>query len=305
MGCEKPFLSVYGHVTVDQIIAIKRFPEINESVDVISKNTTLGGTGTNIAMTAARLGVPTAVCAFVGEDFPTRYEDEMKDSGLIMNELVCVSEYESSLAMVINDAELLQKVIFYQGPQGSASKLNRVLKQNASRSAYVHFCTGEPDYYISVMKAIGGSGPSVAVDPAQEVYKMWDKDKLEDALALSDSLFCNEYEAKTIEKYLGIKDVMDIDKKLVVRTEGKNGSTAKIDGEVKCVPMIEGKAFVDATGAGDAFRAGFYCGLYNGYDIYESLILASATSSFVVEKVGALTNTPKWEDVLKRADRYL
>ncbi|MDR0508509.1 MAG: PfkB family carbohydrate kinase, partial [Candidatus Methanoplasma sp.] len=71
------------------------------------------------------------------------------------------------------------------------------------------------------------------------------------------------------------------------------------------IPVIEGKAFVDATGAGDAFRAGFYCGLYNGYKIHESLILASATSSFVVEKVGALTNTPKWEEVLERADKYL
>jgi sugar/nucleoside kinase (ribokinase family) len=305
MGGEKPFLSVYGHVTIDQIISIKRFPEINESVDVISKSTTLGGTGMNIAMTSARLGVPTAICAFVGEDFPVKYEGEMKDSGLFMDEFVHVSEYETSQAMVINDEELLQKVIFYQGPQGSASKLNRILTGNASSSSYVHFCTGEPEYYISVMNAIKDAGPSIAVDPAQEVYKMWDKKKLEDALALSDSLFCNEYEAKTIEKYLGIKDVMEIDKSLVVRTEGEKGSTAKIDGEVKRIPMIKGKAFVDATGAGDAFRAGFYCGRYNGYDAHDSLILASATSSFVVEKVGALTNTPRWEDVLQRADRYL
>lgn len=305
MGGKKTFLSVYGHVTVDQIIAIKSFPKINESVDVVSKKTTLGGTGTNIAMTAARLGVPTAICAFVGEDFPEMYVNEMRESGLIMSELVRVSEYETSAAMVINDADLLQKVIFYQGPQGSASKLDRILAENASMSSYAHFCTGEPKYYVSVMKTIRGSGPSIAVDPAQEVYKMWDKKKLEDALELSDSLFCNEYEAKTIEEHLGIDDVMEIEKDLVVRTEGKNGSTAKIDGKVERIPMIEGRGFVDATGAGDAFRAGFYCGLYNDYDIRESLVLASATSSFVVEKVGALTNTPKWEDVLQRADRYL
>ncbi|AIZ57049.1 putative sugar kinase [Candidatus Methanoplasma termitum] len=304
MGGAKPFLSVYGHVTVDQIIAIKRFPEINESVDVISKSTTLGGTGTNIAMTAAKLGVPTAICAFVGQDFPVRYENDMKESGLIMDEFVHVNEYETSQAMVVNDSELLQRVIFYQGPQGSASKLDRLLNGNASRSAYVHFCTGEPDYYISVMGTING-GPSIAVDPAQEVYKMWDKAKFEKALPLSDSLFCNEYEARTIEKYLGIKDVMEVEKDLVVRTEGSKGSTAKIKGEKVSIPVVKGNAFVDATGAGDAFRAGFYCGLYNGYDVHRSLILASATSSFVVEKVGALTNIPRWEDVLHRADRYL
>ena len=305
MADVRPFLSVYGHVTIDQIISIKRFPELNESVDVLTKNTTLGGTGSNIAMTAARLGVPTAICAFVGDDFPPKYEEDMEDSGLIMDEMVRVSEYESSQAIVINDAEMKQKVIFYQGPQGSASKLNNMLKENALRSSHVHFCTGEPDYYLSIMEAMEGTAPKIALDPAQEIYKMWHKDKILKALSFSDSLFCNEYEARTIEKILGIKDVMDVDKDLVVRTEGEMGSTAKIKGEVLRIPVIEGRGFTDATGAGDAFRAGFYCGLYNGYDVHESLILASATSSFIVEKIGALTNTPKWEEVLERADRYL
>ena len=302
---KRPFLSVYGHVTIDQIISIKRFPRINESVDVLTKNTTLGGTGTNIAVTAARLGVPTAICAFVGKDFPSRYGDEMRDSGLIMDELVEVGEYESSQAIVVNDSEMTQRVIFYQGPQGSASKLNNMLVQNSLRSSFVHFCTGEPDYYVSIMKELGRAGPKIAFDPAQEVYKMWDGSRIRAALDRSDMLFCNEYEAEVIEKSLGIKDVMDIEEGLVVRTEGERGSTAKIDGEILHIPLIEGNRFVDATGAGDAYRAGFYCGLYNGYDIRGSLILASATASFIVEKIGALTNTPKWEDVLRRADRYL
>lgn len=305
MDRKGPFLSVYGHVTIDQIISIKRFPKINESVDVISKNTTLGGTGTNIAMAAAKLGVPTAICAFVGEDFPERYEDEMKTSGLFMNEMIKVNEYETSQAIVINDSQLEQKVIFYQGPQGSASKLNIALTDNARSSKYVHFCTGEPEYYISMMKMIRPYGQNISIDPAQEIYKMWDTEKMDRALSLSDNLFCNSYEAKVIEEYLGIQDVMDLDKELVVRTNGEKGSVAKIKNEIVEIPMIKGNGFTDATGAGDAYRAGFYCGLYNGYDTHDSLILASATASFVVEKVGALTNIPEWNDVLKRAKGYL
>lgn len=302
---ENPFLSVYGHVTIDQIISIRRFPNMNESVDVLSKNTTLGGTGTNIAVTAARLGVPTAICAFVGEDFPPRYEEEMRDSGLIMDEMVRVGDYESSQAIVINDSEMKQKVIFYQGPQGSASKLNNMLTGNALRSSHVHFCTGDPDYYISIMETISGAGPKISFDPAQEIYKMWDGERIRKALSSSDALFCNEYEAKIIEKNLGAEDVMGIEKDLVVRTEGENGSTAKIKGEIVKIPAIRGENFEDATGAGDAYRAGFYCGLYNGYDTYDSLVLASATASFAVEKIGALTNIPEWEQVLERAGRYL
>ncbi|MCL2032282.1 MAG: PfkB family carbohydrate kinase [Methanomassiliicoccaceae archaeon] len=305
MAGERPFLSVYGHVTIDQIISIDRFPEINETVDVLSKSTTLGGTGTNIAMAAAKLGVPTAICTFVGEDFPGRYEDEMRASGLIMDEMVRIEGHESSQAIVVNDSKMRQKVIFNQGPQGSASSLNNLLTKNASASPYVHFCTGEPDYYISVMKAIRGAGPRIALDPAQETYKMWDTEKMRNALCFSDALFCNNYEARVIERYLGIENVLDIEKGLVVCTEGEKGSAAKIDGERIRIPAVKGKTIRDATGAGDAYRAGFYCGLYNGFDKRESLILASATASFVIEEVGALTNIPEWEEVLERADGYL
>ena len=305
MADGKPFLSVYGHVTIDQIVSIERFPEMNESVDVISKNTTLGGTGTNIATAAATLGVRTAICAFGGDDFPANYESRMRDSGLIMDEMIKVGEYETSQALVINDLEMRQKVIFYQGPQGSASKLNNLLTKNASSSRYVHFCTGDPAYYISVMENISGSNAMVSLDPAQEIYKMWNTEKIKNALEFSDALFCNNYEAKVIERHLGIKSVLDIEKDLVVCTEGEDGSVAKIGGEIIRIPVIKGKAVKDATGAGDAYRAGFYCGRYKGYDVRESLVLASATSSLVVEEVGALTNLPTWDSVLERADRYL
>lgn len=299
-----PFLSVYGHVTVDQILSVKRFPELNETVDVVSKKTVLGGTGTNIAVTAAKLGVPTAICAFVGEDFSPIYEGFMTGSGLMMDDFVKVGEYETSQAMIVNTEKMEQKVIFYQGPQGCASKLNRPLMKSALKSKHVHFCTGEPEYYLSIMEQLQGKGIGIAVDPAQEVYKMWNKDKIDRAVDLSDALFCNDYEAKVIEKYLGIGDVMAINLPVIVRTLGDRGSIAKVDGKLYEIPAVKCTP-VDPTGAGDAFRAGYYAGLYHNYNKVDSLTIAAATSSFVVEKVGALTNTPTWKQVLERAEKYL
>lgn len=305
MSGKRPFLSVYGHVTVDQIISVRDFPRLNESVDVISKSTLLGGTGSNIAVNAAGLGVPTAICAFVGEDFPINYEKFMIDSGLIMDDFVRVKEYESSQAIVLNNEKFEQKVIFYQGPQGYAGELDIMLLSSAMASEYVHFCTGEPEYYISVMGALDKSDCKKALDPAQEVYKMWDADKMMRAMSHSDSIFCNEFEAKYIERYAGVENIMDLDLPLVVRTEGEGGSTAKIGGEILKIPAIKGGKVADATGAGDSYRAGFYAGMFNGYDTYESLILASATASFTLEKVGALSNIPSWDCVLDRAKEYL
>lgn len=304
-GGRVPFLSVYGHITVDQILSVKRFPNINETVDVIDKRTVLGGTGTNIAVTAAKLGVPTAICTFVGEDFSSSYEGFMRGTGLIMDDFVKVPDYETSQAIILNNESLEQKVVFYQGPMGNASHLGKVLYKSASESQYVHFCTGEPEYYLSVMNMLSGKGPHMSVDPAQEVYKMWDRDTISRAVDKCDSLFCNDFEAKVIEKYLDIGDVLSINIPVVVRTLGDRGSIAKVEGKLYEIPAVKADKVVDATGAGDAYRAGFYAGLYHGMSIVDSLTVASAVSSFVVEKVGALTNTPTWEQVMERADNLL
>ncbi len=305
MSTKKPFLSVYGHITIDQIVSVGRFPNLNETVDILSKTTTLGGTGANIAIAAAKLGVPTAICAFIGSDIPMKYVKEIEDSGLITDELVTVTDFETSQCTVLNDADLKQKVIFYQGPQGYASRLGKELLNNARSSEWVHFCTGEPEYYLDLMTQLSGNSARISFDPAQETYRLWPEYRLSKAIPLADAVFCNEYEAKVIEERTGLDSVLDLDKSLVVKTMGAAGSIARIDGEVVEIPCVPSAGPVDATGCGDTFRAGFYSGLYHGYSVKESLILASAVSSFTIERTGALTNIPDWSAVEERAAPYL
>lgn len=305
MSTKKPFLSVYGHITIDQIVSVGRFPNLNETVDILSKTTTLGGTGANIAIAAAKLGVPTAICAFIGSDIPMKYVKEIEDSGLITDELVTVTDFETSQCTVLNDADLKQKVIFYQGPQGYASRLGKELLNNARSSEWVHFCTGEPEYYLNLMTQLSGNSTRISFDPAQETYRLWPEYRLSKAIPLADAVFCNEYEAKVIEERMGLDSVLDLDKSLVVKTMGAAGSIARIDGEVLEIPCVPSAGPVDATGCGDTFRAGFYSGLYHGYSVKESLILASAVSSFTIERIGALTNIPDWFAVEERAAPYL
>lgn len=300
----KPFLSVYGHVTVDQIISIDRFLPPGITADALSKKTTLGGTGPNIAVAAARLGCPTALCAYVGPDFPRKYMDLIEESGVITDDLVVLDGEETSTCVIVNDSELNTRVFFYQGPQGHADSLGVRLTSMARSSEHVHFCTGQATHYISLMEEFRG-GPSMALDPAQEVHRVWNPDLIRRALPMADALFCNELEAETLCRYLGLKDILDADVGLVVNTLGDKGSRARFGDEIAEIPIIPGGDPVDVTGAGDTYRAGFYAARYRGYGIPESLVIASAVSSFVVEKVGALTNIPTWEQAIERAEPYI
>ncbi|MDR2866954.1 MAG: PfkB family carbohydrate kinase [Methanomassiliicoccaceae archaeon] len=300
-----PFLSVYGHITIDQIMAVDEFPPNSVSVNVLSKDMRIGGTGTNIAVTAASLGVPTALCGFVGNDFPKVFTDIITSKGVITDEFITMDGQCTAQALIVNDFNKEQRVFFYQGPQGSASDTNIVLKKNAGMSKYVHFSTGEPDYYINIMRSVKDRDRNIAFDPAQEIHKVWNREKFMTALKLSDIFFCNKYESASALKYTESSSLSEIKAKMAVCTEGAAGSEMYVNGKVTKIPVIKARRTVDNTGAGDAYRAGFYAGKYNGHSDIDSLIIGAATASFAVEETGALSNLPTLDMVMERADRYL
>jgi sugar/nucleoside kinase (ribokinase family) len=222
-----------------------------------------------------------------------------------MDEFITVHGWETSTAIVVNDSNLDQKVLFFQGPQGYATQIGIRMTKMASQSKYVHFCTGEPKYYISIMKAIHNPGMKIAIDPAQEVHRLWNSVNLPEAMNYADYLFCNRYEADSVIRHLGIDSIGDTGKELMVCTKGREGSTAYHDGKEFNVPLVKGGKEADATGAGDSYRAGFYAGLYHGMSVRDSLVMGSAVASFTVEKEGAMSNIPTWEQALERAKKYL
>ncbi len=186
---------------------------------------------------------------------------------------------------------------------GSATKSGIGLLKNASESKLAHFCTGDPDYYPGIMGSIGDKS-NVALDPSQETYRFWNEDRLKAGLSRADALFCNEYEARTIEERTGVDSVFELDMEIVVMIEGEKGSKALVGREVIEIPCVPSECVANPTGCGDSYRAGFNSGPYHGYSLEESLVLGSSTASFVIEGVGALSNIPTWEMVEERAKPY-
>ena len=60
---------------------------------------------------------------------------------------------------------------------------------------------------------------------------------------------------------------------------------------------------VDATGAGDAFRAGLLYGLLRGFDLPRSLCWGIATGSLKVQNLGAATTLPDFKEIESLATR--
>jgi sugar/nucleoside kinase (ribokinase family) len=301
-----PFLCVCGHTNLDYIITLDHFPPKNTSINVLEKKLYFGGTAANVATLAAGLGVPTSLVSYVGSDLPGEFRSMMVEKGVDLSDLVEVQGSDTPTVWVMSDREHDQIAFVYQGAMGRMDEMEPRLDQ-AGQAKYVHIMTGRPKHYISMVKGLQGLGASISFDPAQEIHHVWDAVAFREMLDQAEAFFGNENELRTALSYMAMERPEQLLSHvgLVVITRGARGCLVLTQEETLHVPAVRPKAVVDTTGAGDAFRAGFYAGLYRGKGMRDCAVYGAATSSFVVEARGALTNIPTWDQVRGRADPYL
>lgn len=302
----RPFLTVYGHVCLDQIMSLERFPEANTSVDIVEKHRYFGGTGANIATVAASLGVPTALVSYVGSDLPDEFRRSMESRGVDLSEVETVDGYETSTVMIVTDEEQNQVAFVYQGPMRDMDDFD-LLTARASESSIVHISTGRPGYYLRLMERLRSSGKEISFDPAQEIHHIWSAETFPRGISLADTFFCNANELRTALRYLGMERPEELlgKVKTVINTRGGEGSIAYTADGARSVLAARPGAIVDPTGAGDAFRAGYYAGRYYGHPLEECLAYGNAAASFALEAKGGVGRVPTWEMVEKRAGPLL
>jgi sugar/nucleoside kinase (ribokinase family) len=302
----EPFLTVYGHTNLDYIMNLRQFPPKNTSVDVLEKKCYFGGTAANVATMAAALGVPTALASFVGPDFPNEFRSLMRGKGVDLDDLVVVEGYETPTVWIVSDADHDQIAFVYQGPMGVMDEMP-LRMDKALRSQHVHIMTGRPAYYLRLMAQLKKAGRTIGFDPAQEIHHVWDGERFDQAIRMADTFFGNENEIRTALRYSARNEPCDLLEMVetVLMTLGPKGSQIISRQGQSNISAIPGKEIVDTTGCGDAFRAGFYAGLYRGYSLKKAAVIGSAVASFIIEQKGALTNIPNWEQVQDRAEAYL
>jgi sugar/nucleoside kinase (ribokinase family) len=84
---------------------------------------------------------------------------------------------------------------------------------------------------------------------------------------------------------------------MVVTTDGPQTVHALDAGGRGFLIQPPAVATVDATGAGDAFRAGLLYGLVQGFDLPQSLRWAVACGSLKVQNLGAATTLPDFREI--------
>lgn len=272
------FLAVFGHVAIDVTMKVDFFPT-KGSVAINSLKESFGGTAGNLAMIGAKLGLPFHLYSAVSDKSHDKYLKFLKQIGADISHLYVDTEDMGPIGYAASNG-VEQIYYFYQGPMGKS--LEGRISVDPEGYQWVHFGTGLPSDYISISKRCQGS--RIVFDPGQEINYRYEKENLGKMLEISHLSIMNESESTLAEEILGIGKgrLHDHCKELII-TRGSKGSSYFHDGERQDFPSKKVENPFDTIGAGDAFRAGMYYGLWKGQSMEKAIEIGTAVSAEAIK----------------------
>lgn len=255
---------------------------------------TSGGGGTNTAATFENQGFKVAYCGMVGHD---------NSGSLIINELkkygIDTSLIKKTKNMPTTTSVLLmppggdRTILVYRGASDLLEKKDIPwYKIKKTKWLYLAPFAGKlTELTEELINFAKKNKIRVAFNPGYNQLTLQEP-VLQNILKQIDVLILNREEASLLTKIPYQKEA-EIFKKIdeltpgvTIMTKGREGVTVS-DGKYLYYAKSLGMKVVDATGAGDAFGAGFVSGLLQKNDVTFAIQLAMANSGFAITKLGA------------------
>ena len=266
--------------------------KFGEKITVDKTEILLGGNAANVAVGISRLGLKAGLVAEIGNDeFAQKIINTLSKEKVDISNVKQTEGQQSSFSTIINFKG--ERTIFSEHVKRS----HDFSFENISTKWVYLTSLGEEwtSAYNKTVDFIKKTGCRLAFNPGTLQIAAGEK-SIENVLSVTDVLFVNKEEAQTLminDKGLMINDLLnklkELGPKIVVITDGKNGSFA-IDekGNISKKGIIEANV-IEKTGAGDAYSSGFLSALINNNSIANCMELGAKNSASVIGKVGAQT----------------
>jgi len=266
-------------------------------VDGIAKN--FGGCAGNIAYTMRMLAADPVVLSVLGSDGDS-YIDYLEKQGIATRHIHRESSAFSSQATIITDKDDNQITAYHNGASDVASDLS-IGDVDQSFNLAIIAPTKKTAMIKHARECAERKIPFV-FDPGQQLGG-FERDDLREMLSLCSFFVVNDYEMKVTEQkteYSTQELCAMID--TVIITRGAAGShiiTRHGAEQIEVVPC-KPQEVQDPTGAGDAYRAGFFSAYAAGKDLAVCGQVGSVAAAYAIEKYGTQNHVFSIKDFEQR-----
>ena len=303
-----------GLVTLGETMALLASPEIGRLRDMTSLRLSIGGSESNVAIGAARLGQSAAWIGRVGDDeFGQMILATLRREGVDVT--AAVTDPAAPTAIMLKERRTAEvvRVSYYRKDYAGSRLSPEDLDEELIGSARVLHVTGitlglsesaRAAAYAAVETA-RARGVLVSFDFNYR-SALWTRaeaaSEFRDMSSRADLIFAGEDELAVVD---GDAGTIEVARKLAAETNrqvvikrGELGAMCVTWDGIHEQPAVRVRA-IDSVGAGDAFVAGYLTGLLAGADMTERLRQACAAGAFAVTVIG------DWEGAPGRSDLAL
>ena len=287
-------IRIIGNLNCDMLGRVTHMPEADEEVALETLENFLGGSGANLAVVAARLGMRVALFSAVGDDKQGVSLVKMLDEQGVSSEHVKrVPGKRSGMVFGVVEPDGERRLFSYRGAN-SELKAEDITDEELSTAKRIHLSSPAYDLALDVLKRARALGLATSMDPGSALINAQNIGEL---LPMSDILFVNEVEFKKLSQGVNyLERAEDLHSKgadWILLKHQEQGSALFRPGQ----PPLTQNAFdiqaVDTTGSGDAFDAAFLYAVMQDYEMGEALRVANAAGAMNALLPGAVTGVPE------------
>ena len=296
-------VTVVGSYIVALTMDTERLPVEGETVHGRNYHTTHGGKGSNMVVSAARLGAEATFIGKIGHDAFGEQFLSLLESEHVSRQGVMYSETKPTAAgFIISDARGSNAIVIDMAANGELSPEDIAVHADLIRHSDVIISPLEIPLKAALEAARLGSGHGVKciLNPAPAA------DLRSHDLSCFFALTPNETEARVclgLPPHAQISDqelaqlLLDLGTEHVMLTRGAAGVIWASREGVQSFPALKVQV-LDTVGAGDAFNAGLAVGLSEEATLVNAIALGVATASLSTEKRQTIASYPSCNAVI-------
>lgn len=287
---------------------LKEIPAPGRLVLVDEMGLYTGGCAANTGSDLVKMGLPVEVIGKVGQDsFGDFLIQKLQQRGVGTRGVKRDAEVGSSATMVIVDADGERRFIHYIGANARLTHTDIDISLVESASLFhlggafiLPGIDGAPS--VNLLRQARQAGVITFLDPVWDAKGRW-LQILGPYLPYTDYFLPSLPEAQALtgcqEPLEAARALLNLGVQVVGIKMGSEGClVASQDGQVMQLPAYQVEA-VDATGAGDAYVAGFMAGIWFGWPLEKTARLANAVGALCVTGMGASGGVRSLEETLE------